>query len=62
MNRGLLNGASYSTLDLVYRGTTVPKKNYGRVKKMFRLGGSARKKLEPLFNLSASYMADVSTE
>ncbi|XP_049884618.1 protein NDRG3-like isoform X2 [Pectinophora gossypiella] len=52
MNRDLSCG-SYSSLDLdrsVYRGTTLPKKNNGRMKRMLRFGGKARRKLYPFFN------------
>lgn len=64
MHRGLLNGGSYTSLDVVYRGTTLPKKSTatGRVKKMIRLGGAARKKLEPLFDQSAADMSEALTE
>ncbi|XP_072930736.1 protein NDRG3 isoform X2 [Epargyreus clarus] len=62
MNRGLLNGGSYMSLGQVYRGTTVPKGPNKKVKKILQLGGTARKKLEPLFNKSLSDMSEVLTE
>lgn len=59
MHRGLLNGGSYTSLDQVYRGTTLPNK---KVKKMLRLGGVAKKKIEPLFDQNGSDMTEVLTE
>ncbi|KAL0851696.1 hypothetical protein ABMA28_000023 [Loxostege sticticalis] len=60
MPRGL-NGGSYTSLDQVYRGTTLPNKK-ADVKKMLRLGGAAKKKFEPLFDQSASDMTEVLTD
>lgn len=61
MHRGLLNGGSYTSLDQVYRGTTLPNKK-ANVKKMLRLGGVAKKKIEPLFDQNGSDMTEVLTE
>ncbi|XP_026314174.1 protein NDRG3-like isoform X2 [Hyposmocoma kahamanoa] len=62
MNRGLISGGSYTFLDIVYRGTTVPKKKCVKVKKMLRLGGTAQKKLEPLFNQNLPFVPKASME
>lgn len=59
--RGLLNGGSYMSLGEVYRGTTVPNKK-SNVKKILRLGGAAKKKLDPYFDDCVSDMTEVLTE
>ncbi|XP_013189328.1 protein NDRG3 isoform X4 [Amyelois transitella] len=55
-----LNGGSYTSLDQVYKGTTLPNKNED-LKKILRFGG-AKKKLEPLLQKNTSDMKVVLTE
>ncbi|XP_053624967.1 protein NDRG3 isoform X2 [Plodia interpunctella] len=55
-----LNGGSYSSLDQVYKGTTIPNKKED-FKKILRFGG-ATKKFEPLFHKNSSDMKVVLTE
>lgn len=69
MPGGSLSG-SYTSLENVYRGTTVPnnmaagsKNMLKNVKKALSLGGGvAKMKLEPLLDKSSSDMAEVLTQ
>lgn len=67
MPGGSLSG-SYTSLENVYRGTTLPNNmnNAGSnvmksVKKALSLGGAAKKKLEPLLDKGSSDMSEVLT-
>ncbi|XP_063837878.1 protein NDRG3 isoform X6 [Ostrinia nubilalis] len=61
MPGGLLSGGSYTSLDQVYRGTTLPKKK-ADAKKMLRLKAVAKKKFKPLVDQSGSDMTEVLTK
>lgn len=61
MHRGFLNGGSYMSLGQVYRDTTVPTKK-NNVRKIFHLGGAAKKKIEPFLNQCMTEMTEALTE